>query len=60
MFSSSFSEYILSTQTEVVTHRQAIPLDENEDIYVGDIKTCCLRAVIAETYMLTENEEFLE
>ena len=51
------SEYIPSAQVEVVTRRKAIPLDENEGIYVRDIKTGRVRAVIGETYMLTQDEE---
>jgi major vault protein len=33
------AEYIPPTQVEVVTRRKALPLDENEGIYVRDIKT---------------------
>ena len=51
------SEYIPSAQVEVVTRRKAIPLDENEGIYVRHIKTGRVRAVIGETYMLTQDEE---
>ena len=29
-----FSEYIFLKQTEVITHRLGVPLDENEDIHV--------------------------
>jgi major vault protein len=52
-----FSEYIPPTQVEVVTRRKALPLDENEGIYVRDIKSGRVRAVIGETYMLTQDEE---
>ncbi|CAF1087677.1 unnamed protein product [Rotaria sp. Silwood1] len=51
------TDYIPPTQVEVVTRRKAMPLDENEGIYVRDIKTGCVRAVIGETYMLTQDEE---
>jgi len=51
------SEYIPPTQVEVVTRRKAMPLDENEGIYVRDVKTGRIRAVIGETYMLTQDEE---
>jgi len=51
------TEYIPPTQVEVVTRRKAIPLDENEGIYVRDIKTGRVRAVMGETYMLTQDEE---
>ena len=32
-------EYVPPVEVEVVTKRKAIPLDENEGIYVRDIKT---------------------
>ena len=32
-------EYVPSVEVEVVTKQKAIPLDENEGIYVRDIKT---------------------
>ncbi|KAI2577986.1 MVP isoform 8, partial [Pan troglodytes] len=35
---------------------KAIPLDENEGIYVQDVKTGKVRAVIGSTYMLTQDE----
>ncbi|XP_041813410.1 major vault protein [Chelmon rostratus] len=50
-------EYVPPTTVEVVLRRQAIPLDENEGIYVRDIKTGKVRAVIGHTYMLTQDEE---
>ncbi len=36
---------------------KAIPLDENEGIYVRDMKTGRIRAIAGESYMLKENEE---
>ena len=53
----NYSEYIPPTQVEVITRRKALPLDENEGIYVRDTKTGRVRAVIGETYMLTHDEE---
>uniref|UniRef100_A0A7N6AQ07 Major vault protein n=1 Tax=Anabas testudineus TaxID=64144 RepID=A0A7N6AQ07_ANATE len=50
-------EYVPPAAVEVVLKRQAIPLDENEGIYVRDIKTGKVRAVIGHTYMLTQDEE---
>uniref|UniRef100_A0A673BLD6 Major vault protein n=1 Tax=Sphaeramia orbicularis TaxID=375764 RepID=A0A673BLD6_9TELE len=50
-------EYVPPATVEVVLRRQAIPLDENEGIYVRDIKTGKVRAVIGHTYMLTQDEE---
>lgn len=49
-------EYVPSAKVEVVEERQAIPLDQNEGIYVQDVKTGKVRAVIGSTYMLTQDE----
>lgn len=49
-----------SAKVEVVEERQAIPLDENEGIYVQDVKTGRVRAVIGSTYMLTQDEVLWE
>ncbi|KAM7449562.1 hypothetical protein ABFA07_002693 [Porites harrisoni] len=54
------SEYVPPVQVEVVSRRKAIPLDENEGIYVRDIKTGRVRAVCGQTYMLTQDEELWE
>ncbi|XP_037363159.1 major vault protein isoform X2 [Talpa occidentalis] len=53
-------EYVPPAKVEVVEERQAIPLDENEGIYVQDIKTGKVRAVIGSTYMLTQDEVLWE
>nr|KAF6283774.1 major vault protein [Pipistrellus kuhlii] len=53
-------EYVPSAKVEVVEERQTIPLDENEGIYVQDVKTGKVRAVIGSTYMLTEDEVLWE
>ncbi|XP_068192266.1 major vault protein [Antennarius striatus] len=50
-------EYVPPATVEVVLKRKAIPLDENEGIYVRDMKTGKVRAVIGHTYMLTQDEE---
>ncbi|KAG7214980.1 hypothetical protein INR49_022913 [Caranx melampygus] len=50
-------EYVPPAAVEVMLKRQAIPMDENEGIYVRDIKTGKVRAVIGHTYMLTQDEE---
>lgn len=47
-------EYIPPVEVEVVSRQQAIPLDENEGIYVRDVKTGKVRAVVGETYMLSQ------
>ncbi|XP_077170653.1 major vault protein [Paroedura picta] len=50
-------EYVPPAEVEVLERRQAIPLAENEGIYVRDIKSGKVRAVIGHTYMLTQDEE---
>jgi major vault protein len=42
---------------EIVERRRSIPLDQNEGIYVRDITTGKVRAIIGESYMLKPNEE---
>merc|ERR1719210_721654 len=51
------TEYVPPVEVDVVMKRQAIPLDENEGIYVRDIKTGKVRAVQGETYMINQDEE---
>ncbi|XP_077068417.1 major vault protein isoform X3 [Siphateles boraxobius] len=53
-------EYVPPATVEVMLRRDAIPLDENEGIYVRDIKSGKVRAVIGQTYMLTHDEELWE
>ncbi|TSK77109.1 Major vault protein [Bagarius yarrelli] len=53
-------EYVPPATVEVLLRRQAIPLDENEGIYVRDIKSGKVRAVIGRSYMLTQDEELWE
>jgi major vault protein len=50
-------EYVPPVEVDVVAKRKAMPLDENEGIYVRDIKTGKIRAIIGATYMLTQDEE---
>ncbi|XP_072164009.1 major vault protein [Diadema setosum] len=50
-------EYVPPVKVEVVTRRKAIPLDENEGVYIRDTKTGKVRAVTGETYMLNQDEE---
>ncbi|XP_039543649.1 major vault protein isoform X1 [Pimephales promelas] len=54
------AEYVPPATVEVMLRREAIPLDENEGIYVRDIKSGKVRAVIGQTYMLTQDEELWE
>ncbi|KAM4698036.1 major vault protein isoform 1-T2 [Rhinophrynus dorsalis] len=53
-------EYVPPVEVEVVVKRESIPLDENEGIYVRDIKSGKVRAVVGHTYMLTQDEELWE
>lgn len=50
-------EYVPPVEVEVVAKRTAMPLDQNEGIYVRNIKTGKVRAVIGETFMLNQDEE---
>jgi major vault protein len=50
-------DYVPSIEVEIVERRKSIPLDENEGIYVRDIKTGKVRAVSGQTYLLKPNEE---
>ena len=53
-------EYTPPVEVEVLATRKAIPLHENEGIYVRNTKTGAVRAVIGHTYMLGEDEELWE
>ncbi|XP_041828144.1 major vault protein [Melanotaenia boesemani] len=53
-------EYVPPASVEVLLTQHAIPLDENEGIYVRDMKTGKVRAVIGHTYMLNQDEELWE
>jgi major vault protein len=50
-------DYIPQVEVEVVERRHAIPLDENEGIYVRDVSSGHIRAIIGQSYMLKPNEE---
>lgn len=51
------TEYVPPVQVEVASTRTAMPLDDNEGIYIRDSVSGQVRAVIGKTYMMTENEE---
>lgn len=51
------TEYVPPVEVEVVCKRKAIPLDDNEGIYVRDTRTGKVCSVTGSTYMLKENEE---
>jgi major vault protein len=50
-------DYTPSIDVEIVETRKSIPLDQNEGIYIRDIKSGKVRAVVGESYMLKPNEE---
>ena len=51
------AEYVPPVEVEVVNTRRAIPLDDNEGIYVRDTRSGKVRAVCGQSYMLNQNEE---
>jgi len=53
-------DYIPPVEVEIIEKRTVIPLDENEGIYVRDIKTGRVRSHIGESYMLKSYEELWE
>jgi len=53
-------EYVPPVEVEVSAFRKALPLDLNEGVYVRNIKTGQVRAVIGCTYMLNQDEELWE
>jgi len=53
-------DYVPPVPVEILEKRRAIPLDENEGIYVRDIRTGKVRSVTGESYMLQSNEELWE
>jgi len=50
-------EFVPPVEVNVLEKRKAMPLDENEGVYVRDLKTGQVRAVIGTTYMLKPDEE---
>ena len=54
------AEYVPSVSVDVVCKRTAIPLDENEGIYIRNVKTGKVRSVSGATYMLNQDEELWE
>lgn len=53
-------EYIPPVEVDVINRRNVIPLDCNEGIYVRNMQTGQVRAVIGEAYMLNQDEELWE
>jgi major vault protein len=54
------TDYVPTVNVEVVEKRRAIPLDENEGVYVRDVKTGKVRSVTGQSYMLEPYEELWE
>jgi major vault protein len=53
-------DYVPPVSVEIIEKRRVIPLDENEGIYVRDIKTGRVRPVVGESYLLKSHEELWE
>merc|ERR1712137_1076532 len=51
------ADYIPPVEVEIVEKRRAIPLSDNEGVYVRDITTGKVRSEIGKSYMLEPNEE---
>lgn len=51
------AEYIPPIEVEIIAKRYSIALDENEGIYIRNIKSGQVRLVSGSTYMLTQDEE---
>ncbi|EGC31310.1 major vault protein-alpha [Dictyostelium purpureum] len=53
-------DYVPPVQVEVLEKRHSIPLDENEGIYIRDIKTGKVSSIKGQSYMLKASEELWE
>jgi len=53
-------DYVPPVTVEIVEKRNAFPLDENEGIYVRDLRSGRIRAVTGVVYMLSPYEELWE
>lgn len=54
------NDYVPDVEVEIVERRKNIPLDENEGIYVRDMKTGKVGVVRGKSYMLQPHEELWE
>jgi len=50
-------DYVPPVEVEILETRKTIPLDENEGVYIRDLKTGKVRTQIGESYMLKAGEE---
>lgn len=53
-------EFILPLELDLLETRKAIPLDENEGIYVRDITSGDIKMISGQTYLLSAHEERFE
>jgi major vault protein len=53
-------DFVPPVSIEILERRRRIPLDENEGIYVRDIKTGRVRSVTSQSYLLEPYEELWE
>eukprot|EP00003_Mantamonas_plastica_P021861 TRINITY_DN360_c0_g1_i6.p1 TRINITY_DN360_c0_g1~~TRINITY_DN360_c0_g1_i6.p1 ORF type:complete len:1008 (+),score=320.83 TRINITY_DN360_c0_g1_i6:471-3494(+) len=53
-------DYVPPVEVEILEIRPAIPLDDNEGIYVRDVRSGKVRYVSGESYMLQASEELWE
>ena len=51
------TDYVPPVSVDIVERRRAIPLDQNEGIYVRNIETGQVRTVAGQTYMLDPSEQ---
>jgi len=54
------TDYIPPVEVDIIERRRRIPLDENEGIYVRDMKSGKVRAVYGQSYLLQPHEELWE
>lgn len=54
------TNYLPPVEVEVVRRVEEIPLDTNEGVYVRDIRTGAVKAIIGQTYMLQPHEQLYE
>lgn len=54
------TDYIPGIEVDVVERRRSIPLDKNEGIYVRNLDSGQVSAIIGQTYMLEANEVLWE
>eukprot|EP01088_Endostelium_zonatum_P008743 TRINITY_DN218_c0_g1_i1.p1 TRINITY_DN218_c0_g1~~TRINITY_DN218_c0_g1_i1.p1 ORF type:complete len:838 (+),score=266.36 TRINITY_DN218_c0_g1_i1:54-2567(+) len=50
-------DYVPPVEVEILETRRMIPLDENEGVYIRDLKTGKVRMQVGQSYMLKANEE---